>query len=276
MSKFRPVTSQLEYLNHARKLAALAGKVLLEGRPDFARNSSLETSSKSSPTDLVSEKDLQSEKTIVEGILSKFPNDSIVGEEGTNRNGTSPIKWIVDPLDGTINYIYGSPFWSISIAVADEQGVFAGVVYVPLLELEFFAIRGEGAFRVDKFGEVKLPKILETELANALCATGFAYKQEIRIEQSEQFQTILPKIRDIRRVGSAAFDLCMVASGNVNAYFERTAQIWDIAAGTLIVEEAGGVVSGLHGKAAGPEFTIAGPPNLQKSLVSHFENVNLK
>ncbi len=263
---------QNDYLDHARNLARQAGEVLLDGRPDFARNSILETTSKSSPTDLVSEKDLASEKAIVDGILSRYPDDGIVGEEGTNRSSKSGMKWIIDPLDGTINYIYGSGFWSVSIAVADQNGVFAAVVYVPLLDLEFYAVRGQGAYRVDRFGNVKLPKIGEVEMKHALCATGFAYKEEIRKEQSEQFLTIITKIRDIRRVGSAAFDLCMVACGNVNAYFERTAQIWDIAAGTLIVEEVGGIVSGLNGKAPGPDFTIAGPPILQSQLVKHFEN----
>lgn len=265
------MTSQSQHLQLARKLAHQAGEILLDGRPDSARNSILETSAKSSPTDLVSEKDFASERSIVSGITSHFPADGIVGEEGTNNQGSSGVNWIIDPLDGTINYIYGSPFWSISIAIADDKGVFAGVVYAPMLNLEFFAERGSGAFRVDRFGEVRLPNIQEVELENALCATGFAYKREIRIEQSLQFQSIVPKIRDIRRVGSAALDLCMVASGNVNAYFERTAQQWDIAAGTLMVSEVGGVVSGLFGKPAGPEFTIAGPPLLQAEIVSHFE-----
>ncbi len=267
------MTKEAQYLELARELAKKAGQVLLDGRPDHGRNSSLETSSKTSPTDLVSEKDLASEKSIVDGILAKFPSDGIIGEEGTNRSSASGISWIIDPLDGTINYIYGSSFWSISIAVADENGVFIGVVYVPLLDLEFYAIRGQGAFRVDRFGEVKLPPIEEAEMENALCATGFAYKKDMRIQQSNEFLTILPKIRDIRRVGTAAFDLCMVACGNVNAYFERTAQIWDIAAGTLIVEEVGGVVTGLFGSAPGPDFTIAGPTKLQAQLVAHFENI---
>jgi myo-inositol-1(or 4)-monophosphatase len=262
-----------EYLLLARSLAKQAGEILLSGRPDPSRNSSLLTSSKSSPTDLVTEKDLQSEKAIVEGISANFAEDGIIGEEGTNRIGTSGINWIIDPLDGTINYIYGSPFWSISIAVADTDGVFVGVVYAPLLDLEFFAIRGLGSYRVDRFGEVKLPNIVETEMENALCATGFAYKEAIRLEQSHQLLSIMPKIRDIRRVGSAALDLCMVASGAVNAYFERTAQIWDIAAGSLIVQEVGGVVSGLNGKDAGPDFTIAGPRGLQAEIVSHFETL---
>lgn len=260
-------------LELARRLARTAGEILLDGRPDAARHSELLTSSKSSPTDLVSEKDFASEKAIVDGITSQYPDDAIIGEEGTNRLGSSGINWIIDPLDGTINYIYGAPFWSVSIAVADSSGVFAGVVYAPMLDLEFFAVRDQGAFRVDRFGEVKLPNVVETEMKNALCATGFAYKQEIRIEQSYQFQTILPKIRDIRRVGSAALDLCMVACGNVNAYFERTAQQWDIAAGALVVKECGGVVSGLFGNPPGPDFTIAGPPILQSEIVTHFESL---
>ena len=267
------MTDNQEYLDLARALAKEAGETLLEGRPDSVRNASLLTNVKSSPTDLVSEKDLASEKVIVEGILAKFPKDGIVGEEGTNRESASGVRWIIDPLDGTTNYIYGSPLWSISIAIADSQGVFAGVVYAPLLELEFFALRSKGAFRIDCFGEVKLPQLSDCGLQEALCATGFAYKSEMRIQQSNELQSILPKIRDIRRIGSAALDLCMVASGNVNAYFERTAQIWDIAAGALIVQEVGGVVSGLHGQVAGPDFTIAGPKNLQAELVSHFENL---
>lgn len=264
---------QEEYLKHARQLAQNAGAILLEGRPDFARSSFLDSTSKTSPTDLVTAKDLASEKSIVEGILAKYPEDGIVGEEGTNRQSSSGINWIIDPLDGTINYVYGSPFWSISIAISDSEGIFAGVVYVPLLDLEFFAIRNGGAWRKDRFGEVKLPKIAEIELGNALCATGFSYIADKRILQSDELATILPHIRDIRRVGTAALDLCMVAAGNVNAYFERGAQIWDIAAGTLVVKEVGGFVSGLNGKDAGPEFTIAGPPKLQTQIVKHFEKL---
>ncbi|MEY4347910.1 MAG: hypothetical protein RIS43_329, partial [Actinomycetota bacterium] len=141
-----------ELLTLAREIAHSAGEILLTGRPDAPRAAVVSTNTKTSPTDIVTERDIMSEKAIVEAITQHRPSDAILGEEGTNREGTSGLTWIVDPLDGTINYLYGSPQWAVSIAVADENGPLVGVVYAPAVTVEYWAIRGQGAWREDVQG----------------------------------------------------------------------------------------------------------------------------
>lgn len=263
-------------LGVARLVARQAGEILLASRPDPARLQMLETTAKSSPTDLVSALDAASENFIVQGISSRFPLDGIIGEEGTNRNGTSGRHWIVDPLDGTINYLYGAPHWAVSIALEDESGLLLGVVYAPALGVEYFALRGVGANRVDERGEVQLPPVRETSLASALFATGFSYESSKRKMQAEDFVHILPKIQDIRRNGSAALDLCMVADGSINGYFEVGAKPWDYSAGVLIAQEAGAVASGLFGKPASPDYVVCAAPLLQREMVTLLESLEQK
>jgi myo-inositol-1(or 4)-monophosphatase len=266
--------STQDLLQLAREMAHNAGEILLHGRPDAARLASVSTSTKTSPTDIVTERDIMSEKAIVETITTKRPQDAILGEEGTNRDGTSGLTWIIDPLDGTINYLYGSPQFAVSIAVADESGPLVGVVYAPAVTVEYWAIRGEGAFREDAAGVVKLPQVVDVELGHALFATGFGYRSERRVQQARVIAEVLPKIRDIRRKGSAALDLCMVASGMVNGYFERGAHPWDYSAGQLVCTEVGAIVSGLNGKAPSSDMVVAAPPAIHEGITALLESLN--
>jgi myo-inositol-1(or 4)-monophosphatase len=263
-----------ELLNLAREVARSAAEVLLEGRPDPARRSKVGTDTKTSPTDIVTEKDLASEQLIKETLQKLRPNDGLIGEEGSNIQSTSGYTWIVDPLDGTINYLYGSPQWAVSIAVADEDGPVIGVVYAPLAGYEYFGVRGQGAFRVDQLGEVALPIITdEVDLAHALFATGFGYKSSRRTNQARVIAQVLPQIRDIRRKGSAAIDICMAATGMVDGYFERGANPWDYAAASVVARECGLVVSGLFGKAEGPDMVVAAPAKLHAQITSLLEEL---
>jgi myo-inositol-1(or 4)-monophosphatase len=257
-----------------REIAHMAGEILMTGRPDAARASIVETSTKTSPTDIVTERDLASEKAIVAAILGARPEDGIIGEEGSNIESTSGYTWIIDPLDGTINYLYGSPNWAVSIAVADPSGTLAGVVYAPLVGVEYWAVRGEGGYRIDRDGEVRLPKVEDVDLSHALFATGFGYKTERRAQQIRVMSHVLPQIRDIRRKGSAALDLCMAASGIVNGYFERGAHPWDYAAGALVARESGCIVSGLRGNPESATLVVCAPPKLHAQIVSLLESLD--
>ena len=265
-----------ETLRVAREISHKAGDILLASRPNPARLQLLETTSKSSPTDLVSAMDQASENYIVEQIQHHFPHDGIVGEEGTNRVGTSGRNWIVDPLDGTINYLYGAEHWAVSIALEDEQGLLLGVVFAPALGLEYFALRGEGAVRIDARGETKLPHVSETSLSRALFATGFSYESSKRRKQAETFVNVLPYIQDIRRNGSAALDLCMVADGAVDGYFEVGAKPWDYSAGVLIALESGALATGLFGNPISPDYVICAAPKLQQDMVQLLERIETK
>jgi myo-inositol-1(or 4)-monophosphatase len=191
---------------------------------------------KSSPTDMVTEVDRASESLIVERILAARPDDGILGEEGAARDGTSGVRWVIDPLDGTTNYLYGFPAYAVSIAAEFDGEVVAGVVYDAAHDDVYWATRGSGAFCH------ALPVRVSTTptLATALTGTGFGYAALRRRRQALLLQSVITEIRDIRRAGSAALDLCSVACGRLDAYFEWGLQPWDMAAGCLIVEEAGG------------------------------------
>lgn len=263
-----------ELLKLVREIAHTAGEILMDGRPDAARMMGVESSSKTSPTDIVTERDLASEKAIVAFIREHRPHDAILGEEGTNLDGTSGLTWIIDPLDGTINYLYGSPQWAVSIAIADENGPMIGVVYAPAVTVEYWAVRGEGAFREDRDGIVALPKVADVDIAHALFATGFAYRTERRAQQAKVLSTVLPQIRDIRRKGSAALDVCMAACGMVNGYFERGTHPWDIAAGSVVAMETGALVTGLNGKPAHNDMVVVAPPKLHAQMTALLESVS--
>ncbi|MGQ0679308.1 MAG: inositol monophosphatase family protein [Actinomycetota bacterium] len=186
------------------------------------------TTVKSSPTDLVSEADHAAEALIFRKIMNARPDDSIVAEEGSVNQGTSGIRWVVDPLDGTINYIYGFPQWCVSIGV--EGGERLGVVYDPN--------------RKEIFTDTSplLAVSNRTDLAGALIGTGFSYNVEVRTRQAALAARILPLVRDIRRAGSCALDLSWVAAGRLDAFYEEDVRHWDVSAGTALVQAAGGAV----------------------------------
>jgi myo-inositol-1(or 4)-monophosphatase len=239
--------------------AATRAVDLLLGGLGRAR-SSIET--KSSATDMVSEMDRASERLIVATLLGARPHDGLVGEEGSATAGTSGLRWVIDPLDGTTNYLYRYPGWGVSIAAEDEDGVVAGVVADAVHAEIFTATRGGGA-RCN--GEPIQCSDCD-QLATALVATGFGYAAERRRAQAEVLVGLLPRVRDIRRMGAAAVDLCSVACGRVDAYFERGLAWWDLAAGGLIAAEAGARVSAIDGGSPRTGSIVAAGPRLFTSF----------
>jgi myo-inositol-1(or 4)-monophosphatase len=230
------VSSDLEL---AERAARAAGEVLLSyyGRPPEG------VSAKSSATDLVSDADREAERVVRELLEAERPDDGLVAEEGSAASGASGRRWVVDPLDGTINFLYGFPAWAVSVALEDADGVALGVVYSPIHRETFRAVRGEGAFLGDRRLRVRPPRRLD----QALVATGFSYEPARRAVQADVVRALLPRARDIRRAGAAALDLAWLAAGRVDAFFERGLQHWDWAAGRLLVQEAGGAVAWLDG-----------------------------
>ena len=216
--------------------------------------------SKSSTTDLVSDADREAERAIRELLEAERPDDGLLAEEGSHAEARSGRRWIVDPLDGTINFLYGFPAWAVSIALEDAEGLALGVIHSPLHEETFTAVRGEGA-RLD--GRV-LAVNDRRELAGALVATGFSYEPDRRAEQAEVVRELLPRVRDIRRAGAAALDLAWLAAGRVDAFYERGLKAWDRAAGDLLVREAGGVSGSLAGEP--PGMIAAATPQLFDEL----------
>ena len=214
---------------------------------------------KSSATDLVSDADRDSEALIRDILARERPDDSLLAEEGTSTTGDSGRRWVFDPLDGTVSYLYGYPHWSVSVALEDTQGTAVGVVYDPNRDELFAAERGGGA----TLGGAPIAVRETPPLAQTLVATGFGYDPEWRAEQSEVVRRLLPAVRDIRRAGSAALDLAWLAAGRLDAYYERGLNAWDWAAGSLLVIEAGGAVEELSGE---PFGLIAGPAPLVTAL----------
>jgi myo-inositol-1(or 4)-monophosphatase len=190
---------------------------------------------KSSPTDLVSEADHAAERLIRERIAAARPDDGFLGEEGGDVAGTSGLRWVVDPLDGTINFLFGIPQWAVSVACEDASGTVAGVIYDPMRD-ELWSAERDGPARLD--GR-PIAGSARADLATAMVATGFGYDAEVRRYQAEVVVRLLPEVRDIRRLGSAALDLAWTAAGRYDAYYERGLNHWDLAAGLLICERAG-------------------------------------
>jgi len=191
--------------------------------------------SKTSATDPVSDADRAAEAILVDLITGERPDDGLLGEEGAARESTSGIRWVIDPLDGTVNYLYQLDNFSVSVAAEDGDGALVGVVYNPTNRRAYHAIRGAGAAVDGSPLRVNDPVPLD----RALIATGFGYSAERRRTQGALIAELLPKVRDVRRIGSAALDLCTVASGAVDGYFEEGVKAWDVAAGALIATEAG-------------------------------------
>jgi myo-inositol-1(or 4)-monophosphatase len=258
-----------ELLDLAVRTAKAAGRMLVEDRP---RDLGV-AETKSSPTDIVTEMDQRSERLIVASVLAERPQDGFLGEEGASLEGTSGVLWIVDPIDGTVNYLYEIPGWCVSIGVQVDGETVAAVVEVPRLGETFTAVRGRGAWLN---GEPISAHSSQSEgkpvpMERALVATGFGYAAQRRKVQGRIAADLLPRVRDIRRAGAAAIDLCSVACGRVDAYYERGCKPWDLAAGSLIATEAGALVGGLYGAAASDEMTVAAAPGLFESLCGFLE-----
>lgn len=249
--------SPAELLSLARRLAEEAGQLLLDG---LAEAEVLAT--KSSLTDMVSTMDGASEQHIVDGILEARPDDGIVGEEGTDHAGTSGVRWIIDPLDGTTNYLYALPAFAVSIAVEVDGIVVAGVVADPSHRETFAATLGEGATCNGK----PITCTAVSDLGVALVGTGFSYAQARREKQGGVVARVLPRVRDVRRCGAAALDLCWVGCGRLDAFYEKGLERWDLEAGVLVASEAGARVGDLDGGAAATSFTLAAAPAIFEDL----------
>ena len=247
-----------ELLDLALELAAGASALMLE-RLDQPRS---DVRTKSTATDMVTEVDKASEALIVDGIRRARPDDGILSEEGAGGGGTNGYRWVIDPIDGTTNYLYGHPGFAVSIAVELDGEAVAGVVQDPMHGEVFAATRGGGATRN---GE-PIAVSEETRLGSALIATGFGYDPRRRIAQAEALARIIGSIRDVRRMGAAAVDLCSVACGRVDAYFERGLNHWDLAAGGLIAAEAGARLGAIGGGPPVPGSVIAAPDALFEPL----------
>jgi len=249
-----------ELLDVAADIARAAGE-LLRNRP-----ADLHASAKTTPTDAVTKMDRAAESLIVDRLRGRRPDDRIVGEESGHHDGGNDgddtVTWLVDPLDGTVNYLYGLPQFAVSIAAQQHGESIAGVVYDVMRDDLYAASAGKGATCNGR----PLRCSAQTDLALSLVATGFAYASRTRHRQAEILTTVLPAVRDIRRLGSAALDLCMVATGRVDAYFEAGMQPWDWAAGALIATEAGARVGGLGGRPPGAWTTLAANPQLFERL----------
>ncbi|PJJ55789.1 inositol monophosphatase family protein [Compostimonas suwonensis] len=229
--------------------------------------------SKSSPEDVVTFADRESEDLIRARLAQLRPHDGFLGEESEATGGTSGLTWVVDPIDGTVNYLYDIPAYAVSIAVVEGEPdpaswtALAGAVYNPVLDEMFSASRGGGAF----LGDRPLRVSERSELSLALVGTGFGYSAEKRTRQAEVVEGLISQVRDIRRIGSAALDLCSLAAGRLDAYYESGLNPWDIAAGALIASEAGARITGFQGRPAGKELLLGAGPGvfdeLERALV---------
>jgi myo-inositol-1(or 4)-monophosphatase len=233
----------------AEEAARAAGAILLER---FGHEEALDRT-KSSPTDLVSEADLLAEKAIRDVLAARVPDDAIMGEEGADKPGTSGRRWIVDPLDGTVNFVFGIPQWAVSVAC---EGV-AGVVLDPCRDELFVAADGHATLNGKELRASR-----RDDLASALVGTGFGYEAKVRAAQAEVVARLLPIVRDIRRAGSAALDLAWTAMGRLDAFYERGVKPWDIAAGELLCTAAGLEVRRLQPRDVLPAGIVVAPPAL--------------
>ena len=260
-----PTAESAELLRVALEAGRRAGALLRDGRPaDLGV-----AATKTSPIDVVTEMDFAAERLITGFLAEQRPEDGLLGEEGGARTGTSGVRWIVDPLDGTVNYLYGLPTWAVSIAAERGGETLVGVVEVPMRGETFHAVRGGGAH----LGSRRLACRPAAPMAQSLVSTGFNYVAEVRDHQAEVARRLIPRLRDIRRGGSAAVDLCDVAAGRLDGYYERGLHPWDFAAGALIAREAGALTGGRPGEPMSYDLAVAAVPDLFGPLQQALEEL---
>ncbi|GHF13697.1 inositol monophosphatase family protein [Pseudolysinimonas yzui] len=253
-----------ELLDLARTIALEAGELAARRR----REGVAVAATKSTVVDVVTEADREVERLVLGRLQDARPSDGVLGEEGASVSGSSGLTWVVDPIDGTVNYLYGIPHYAVSIALVEGEPdpltwtSKIGVVLNPATSEIFTAEAGAGAF----CGERRLRVGGPTPLNLALIATGFAYAASTRGAQGEVIARLLPQVRDIRRQGTASLDLCFVADGRYDAFFERTLSPWDHAAGALVAREAGARVTGMRGAAPSSDLIIAAEPSVAARL----------
>lgn len=247
----------------AYSAAIEAGAFLVDERPEV-----LQIDTKSSRSDSVTEMDRGSEQRIVARIFGARPDDAFLGEESGERAGTSGVRWVVDPLDGTVNYLYRLPMWGVSIAAEQDGEVVVGVVALPEFGEVYVGVRGAGSWLVRGDVVERLRVSAADVLDDALVSTGFAYSAATREEQAAVVAGLIGHIRDIRRTGCAVVDMCWLARGRIDAHYERNLNPWDYSAAGLIAEEAGAVVSDLDGGRDLSRFLVVAAPGIANSLIT--------
>lgn len=261
----RPVTTHptdqlnAELADLAVRLATGAAATIRERVGD-----ALAVTAKSSDTDLVTEVDRRTEEWLVSEIAEARPGDAVLGEEAGERAGSSGVRWVLDPIDGTVNFVLGLPQYAVSVAAEVAGQVVAGAVCNVASGETFHARAGAGAF----LGDRRLHGPRNVPLSRAVVGTGFGYDVGQRTRQAEVVAALMPRVADIRRLGAASLDLCAVAAGRLDAYFEAGLNAWDFAAGALIAAEAGCVVSGLRGAAISGRFAAAAGPSLAAEFLA--------
>jgi myo-inositol-1(or 4)-monophosphatase len=260
-----------QLLGLARATAEEAAALVRAGRDSAARP----VATKSSPVDVVTAMDTASEALIVDRLLSARPEDGVLGEEGASRVGSSGVRWVVDPIDGTVNFLYGLPAYAVSIAAEVDGRTEAGVVLNVATGELYAAVRGRGAWLTAPDGAARqLSGSTPVSLEQTLVATGFGYRVEQRRLQGAVVAELLPEIRDIRRYGCASLDLCAAAAGRVDAYYELDLKPWDHAAGALVAAEAGLVVTGTEGRPFAAPMAVAAAPGIAGPLVALLERLH--
>ncbi|WP_374946903.1 inositol monophosphatase family protein [Agreia sp.] len=258
------IAANTDLLDLTRRIALEAGALAATRRAEGVEVAA----TKSSIVDVVTLADREVEAFIRSAISDARPDDGFLGEESTGSAGSSGLTWIVDPIDGTVNYLYGIPQYAVSIAVVEggadpaEWNALAGCVVNPATGEMFTASQGGGAY----LGSQQLQVNSDVSLEQTLLGTGFSYSADTRTRQGQVLTGILGRVRDIRRAGSASLDLCAVAAGRLDAYAERGLNPWDHAAGALVVREAGGHVGGFDGAAESIRFLLAADESLAVQL----------
>lgn len=273
MPRVEPTTDEISERDELRalceSLAEGAGAIAIAGRDEVIGATALPGSTKSTNTDIATEYDRAAEAYVVKRIRELRPDDAIIGEEGTADDGTSGYAWFIDPIDGTTNFVYDQPAWSNSVAVARDGAMIAGAVYVPPLAEMFTAALGRGASMNGR----PISPSSETVLSLALIGTGFSYHANERREQAERLTGLITQVRDVRRLGSAAVDLCMVACGRLDVYYELYLNSWDAAAGELIAREAGAITTDFSGAPARHEEMLAAAPGVHAAFLNALQNL---
>ena len=255
----------------ATTLALEAGELIVTRRKGHIEVAS----TKSSSVDIVTEVDRESEALLYGRLAELRPGDGFLGEEGQVQESSSGITWVVDPIDGTVNFLYDIPHYAVSIAavsgppVPGQWQVEVGAILNPVTGELFHAARGEGSFLGDRRLQIGRPP----EFSQALLGTGFGYSTAVRAEQARLMSALIPEVRDIRRAGAASLDFAFVAAGRLDVFFERTLSPWDHAAGELIVTEAGGAIAGISHAPPGKQGIFAGHPDLVATLKSRISQL---
>ncbi|HEY6747678.1 MAG TPA: inositol monophosphatase family protein [Mycobacteriales bacterium] len=250
----------------AERLARGAGELTVRLR---GGGRTLDVDAKSSPTDVVTEVDRASERWLADELARERPDDALLGEEGASRSGGTGVRWIVDPIDGTVNFLYGLRPYAVSVAAERDGRVVAGCVHDPTSGDTFTAALGGGAY----LDGVRIGgRWLAAGLDTAVVGTGFAYDARVRAGQGEVLAGVLPRVGNVRRLGSAALDLCYVAAGRLDGYWEHGLKDWDRAAGVLVATEAGALVTGLRGRPPGA-ITVAASPAVAADLATLLEQL---